>query len=589
MSTQIESDLDPFTREVITNALQSAAEESFINLGRTAKSSVIYETLDYACGLIDTDGKVVAQANGVPGFLGTLKFCVEDTIKKYGLDGFYPGDVILLNDYHGGTHLNDVAMVAPVFVDDDIVMFAASKAHWTDIGGKDPGSWTTDATSVFQEGIQYPMVKLYEEGKLNHAVRDIVEANTRMPEMTLGDMQAQEASMEVAVERVQDIADRYGIDTLERAVDEWLAYGEQLVLDEIETLPNGTYHAEDFLDDDGITDDPVYVTVEVTITDDTVRFDYTGTDPETEGPINSPYAASVSDARALFQAITLPEAPTNGGFFEPLKLVIPEETVLNATKPAPIGTDWESSAMAADLPWKALAPHLPEKLSAGHFTSVCATIVGGTDDRTDDDFLVIEPQPGGWGACRDRDGADVLVCSGDGDTLEMPVEVMETRFPLLFDQFALDTPQEAGHGEFRGGTGLVQDYKVYNESGAFITASFGRSEYPPWGVGDGQPGDGNYIDIVKNDGTTERHRKLTNYELEDGEVARLVTSAGGGWGSSLERDPERVLEDYRNEYITSQTAEAVYGVVITDDGKLDTESTEQRRRQLTAESATIEL
>lgn len=584
MSTAIESDLDPFTREVITNALQSAAEESFINLGRTAKSSVIYETLDYACGLIDPDGTVVAQANGVPGFLGTLTFCVEDTVEKYGLDGFSPGDVVLLNDYHGGTHLNDVAMVAPVFVNDEVVMFAASKAHWTDVGGKDPGSWTTDATSVFQEGIQYPMVKLYEGGTLNQGVRDIVEANTRMPEMTLGDMQAQEASMEVAVKRVQEIADRYGKETLERAVDEWLAYGEQLVMDEIESLPNGTYHSEDYLDDDGITDEPVYVTVEVTITDDTVRFDYTGTDPETEGPINSPYAASVSDARALFQAITLPDAPTNGGFFEPLELIIPEGTVLNATKPAPIGTDWESSAMAADLPWKALASELPEKLSAGHFTSVCATIIGGTDGRTDEDFLVIEPQPGGWGACHDRDGADVLVCSGDGDTLEMPVEVMEARFPLLFDQFALDTPQEAGHGEFRGGTGLVQDYRVYNESGAFITASFGRSEYPPWGAEGGQPGDGNYIDILDGEGGTDRHRKLTNYGLEDGETARLVTSAGGGWGDPLERDPERVLEDYCDDYVTAEIAADVYGVVITKNGTIDHEATEQRRERLRTET-----
>ncbi len=579
-----ESDLDPFTREVITNALQSAAEESFINLGRTAKSSVIYETLDYACGLIDPDGRVVAQANGVPGFLGTLNFCVTDTIEKYGIDGFYPGDVVLLNDYHGGTHLNDVAMVAPVFVDDEIVMFAASKAHWTDVGGKDPGSWTTDATSIFQEGIQYPMVKLYEEGQENRAVRDIVEANTRMPEMTLGDMQAQEASMEVAVERVQDIAERYGKETLNEAVEAWLEYGEQLVLEEIAALPNGTYHAEDYLDDDGINDEPVYVTVEVTIEDDRVRFDYTGTDPETEGPLNSPYPASVSDARALFQAITLPEAATNGGFFEPLELVIPEGTVLNATKPAPIGTDWESSAMAADLPWKALASHLPEKLSAGHFTSVCATIVGGTDDRTGDDFLVIEPQPGGWGACYDRDGADVLVCSGDGDTLEMPVEVMETRFPLLFDQFALDTPQEAGHGEFRGGTGLVQDYQIYNESGAFITASFGRSEYPPWGAEGGHPGDGNYINILRRDGSTERHRKLTNYELADGETARLVTSSGGGWGDPLERDPERVREDYIDDYVTAEIAAEVYGVVLTEDGEIDVDATERRREELGIES-----
>ena len=582
------TDLDPFTREVITNALQSAAEESFINLGRTAKSSVIYETLDYATGIVDIDGNVVAQANGVPGFLGTLKFCVSDTVEKFGRDGFEPGDVIMLNDYHGGTHLNDVAMVAPVFLEDDgrdePVMFLASKAHWTDIGGKDPGSWTTDATSVFQEGIQYPMVKLYEGGVENEAVADIVAANTRMPEMTLGDMQAQKASLDVGVERVQDIAREYGWDTLEVAVDAWLEYGHDLVRDAVEDLPNGTYHAQDYLDDDGITDEPIHVECAVTITDETVTLDYTGTDPETEGPINSPYAASISDVRSFFQAITLPGAPTNEGFFEPLEVIIPEGTVLNATKPAPIGTDWESSAMAAELPWKALAPQLPDKLSAGHFTSVCATIVGGTDERTGDDFLVIEPQPGGWGACADRDGADVLVCAGDGDTLEMPVEIMETRFPLLFDQFALDTPQEAGHGRFRGGTGLVQDYTMYNESGGFITASFGRSEYPPWGVEGGEKGDGNYIELLRNDGSVERASKLTNEPLEDGETARLVTSSGGGWGDPLERDPERVLEDCRDEYITPKLAREVYGVAVTESGEIDDAATERLRAEKRTET-----
>jgi N-methylhydantoinase B len=572
--------IDPFTREVIVNALRSAAEEMFINLGRTAKSSVIYETLDYACGLVDPDANVVAQANGVPGFLGTLKYCVRDTVEKYGRDGFAPGDVVLLNDYHGGTHLNDVAMVAPVFADgsDEPVLFTASKAHWTDVGGKDPGSWTTDSTSVFQEGIQYPMVKLYEGGDLNEGVRDIVAANTRMPEMTLGDMRAQEASMEVAAERIAEVVERYGRATVERAIAEYLEYGRELVAEAVEALPNGTYHATDAIDDDGVTDDPIHVEVEVTITDETVTVDFTGSADQTEGPINSPYPATVSDLRAFFQAITLPEAETNEGFFEPLEVVAPEGTVFNPTKPAAIATDWEGSAMAADLPWKALAPHLPDKLSAGHFMSVCATIVGGRDDRTGDDFLVIEPQPGGWGASEGQDGADVLVCIGDGDTLEMPVEVMESRFPLLFEQYRLNTPQETGHGEFRGGTGLVQDYRVYNESGAFLTASFGRHEYPPWGVNGGQDGNGNYIEIRGNDRSTERHGKVTTYDLEDGEVARLVTSAGGGWGDPHDRDPERVLADYRDDYVTADLAAEVYGVAIDEaTDSIDEDATRELR------------
>lgn len=579
MSTHIETDsaVDPFTREVITNALQSAAEEMFLNLGRTAKSSVIYETLDYACGITDAEANVVAQANGVPGFLGTLKFCVADVIEKFGSNGFESGDVVLLNDYHGGTHLNDVAMVAPIFDEGELVGFTASKAHWTDVGGKEPGSWTTDATSIFQEGIQYPMVKLYEGGDLNEAVRDILVTNTRMPDVTLGDMKAQKSSMEVGAERVIEVFERYGLSTVEQAIDDYLDYGEQLVREEIRNLPNGTYTAEDQLDDDGITNDPVHVQVEVTITDNAVEFDYTGTDSETKGPINSPYAASVSDIRAFFQAITLPNAETNEGFFEPLDITIPEGTVLNATRPAPIGTDWEGSAMAADLPWKALAPHLPDRLSAGHFLSVCATIVGGRDERHDEDFLVVEPQPGGWGASPGKDGADVLVCSGDGDTLEMPVEVMESRFPLLFDEYRLDTPQEAGHGEYRGGTGLVQGYRMYNDSGGFITAGFGRSKFPPWGVNGGQQGDGNYIEIDRVEDSDERHSNLTNHPLHEGDVARLVTSAGGGWGDPLERNPQRVREDYLDDYITTETAHEVYGVALEEDGTIDAEATAAMR------------
>ncbi|AFK21033.1 hydantoinase B/oxoprolinase family protein (plasmid) [Haloferax mediterranei ATCC 33500] len=569
--------VDPFTREVITNAIQSAAEEMFINLGRTAKSSVIYETLDYACGITDADANVVAQANGVPGFLGTLKFCVQDTIEKFGTDGFAPGDVVLLNDYHGGTHLNDVAMVAPIFVDGELVGFTASKAHWTDVGGKDPGSWTTDATSIFQEGIQYPMVKLYEGGECNEAVRDIVMANTRLPDVTHGDMEAQRSSMQVGAERAVEVFERYGVSKVKAAISEYFDAGERLVREEIRTLPNGTYTATDNLDDDGITNEPVHVEVTVTIDDETVELDYTGTDSETAGPINSPYAASVSDIRAFFQAITLPDAETNEGFFRPLEITIPEGTVLNASKPAPIGTDWEGSAMAADLPWKALAPHLPDRLSAGHFLSVCATIVGGHDERTDEDFLVVEPQPGGWGASPGRDGADVLVCSGDGDTLEMPVEVMETRFPILFDEFRLDTPQEAGHGQFRGGTGLVQGYRIYNDSGGFITAGFGRSKFPPWGVNGGKKGDGNYIEIERTDGTLERHSNLTNYPLHDGDIARLVTSAGGGWGDPMARDPERVREDYLDDYITRETARSVYGVALSEDGTVDERETSELR------------
>lgn len=234
--------------------------------------------------------------------------------------------------------------------------------------------------------------------------------------------------------------------------------------------------------------------------------------------------------------------------------------------------------MVADLPWQALGPVLPDRLSAGHFCSVCATIIGGHDERSDEDFLVVEPQPGGWGGSDGQDGADVLVCVGDGDTLAMAVEVMEQRFPLLFEAYRLNTPQRAGHGEYRGGTGLVQEFRLHRGTDGFLTASFGRSKFPPWGIAGGQDGNGNVIELVGDDGETERRAKLSARDLEEGKLVRLVTSAGGGYGDPLDRDLDRVLADYRDGYISAEIGREVYGVAIDEaSGTVDRTATRELR------------
>src|SRR5437588_2465463 len=250
--------IDPFTVEIIKDGLIAAGDEMFYALQRTAKSTIIYEVLDYATGLLDAGGQLITQGNGVAGFLGTLTFSARFVLDKFGAAGLRPGDVVILNDPYvgGGTHLSDVSLVMPIFHDGELVAFSANKAHWTEVGGKDPGSWTTDSTEVFQEGLQFPGVKLYEQGRPIQSLIDLIAANVRLPDMTLGDMYAQAASLRLGERRFQELCDKYGLDVVLGSIEALMDYGERMTLLELEKIPAGVYEAEDMIDDDGIGNGP---------------------------------------------------------------------------------------------------------------------------------------------------------------------------------------------------------------------------------------------------------------------------------------------------------------------------------------------
>ena len=556
---------DPFTVEVIKRALISAAEQMFVALGRTAKSSVIYEVLDYGCALTDASGRMIAQANGIPAFIGVLGDAVRDVLDKYGLDGLEDGDIVITNDpYMGGaTHQNDAVLVMPIFYDGRPVMFAAGKAHWNDVGGKDPGSWSPNATDIYQEGIQFPVVRIFNHGVENRDIVDILARNGRIPEMTLGDMRAQAASLRVAAKRVQQICDKYSLDTVLEAVEVYLKQGRQEALTELKKLPKGEYTAEEYIDDDGLGGDPVLVKVKVTITDEAFVIDYTGTGKTCRGPINSPLSVLLSTAKFAYQAVVSPHAASNHGFFSPLRVVVPEDCVFNPIRPAPVSTYWESASYAGDVVWKALAEAIPDRIPAGHFLSVCGTTVCGIDDDSGEWFFSVEPNAGGWGAGRGKDGEHGLVCTSDGETYILSIEVAETRYPFLVDQFGLNTA-DGGHGRWLGGRGLIKDYRITNLE-ARVTASFGRSSFPPWSVAGGTEGSPNLVEIRREDGSIERRGRFSNETLKRGDVVRFVTGSGGGYGDPVERAPERVLEDVLDGYIGVEAAREVYGVAISGD------------------------
>lgn len=558
-------EIDPFSVEIIKRALISAAEQMFVALGRTARSSVIYEVLDYGCALLDVHARMIAQANGIPAFIGVLGDAVREVLDKYGLDGLQEGDVFLVNDpYLGGaTHQNDAVLVLPIFFDGRPVMFAAGKAHWNDVGGKDPGSWSPDATDIYQEGIQFPVVKVMSCGVECRDVVEILARNSRIPEMTLGDMRAQAASLRVAAKRVNEICGKYSLVAVLEAVEVYLEQGRREALTALAKLPGGEYVAEELIDDDGLGGDPVRVKVKVTIAADRFEIDYTGTGRTCRGPINSPLSVLLSTAKFAYQAVVSPHADPNEGFFEPLRVIVPADCVFHPVRPAPVSTYWESASYAGDVVWKALAEAIPDRIPAGHFLSVCGTTVCGIDDETGEWFFSVEPNAGGWGAGRGKDGEHGLVCTSDGETYILSIEVAETRYPLLVDRFALNLA-DGGHGEWVGGHGLIKDYRITN-SQARVTASFGRSRFPPWAMAGGAQGTANFVEIRRADGGVQRRGRFSNEVLGEGDVVRFITGCGGGYGEPRRRDPLAVLDDVLDGYLSEATAREVYAVALCGD------------------------
>lgn len=553
--------IDPFTVEIIREQLIAAAEESFIALGRSSQSPIIYEVLDYACAITDAYGDIIAQANGVPGFLGTLTFAVKAILEKFPAAKIGPGDVFMTNDPYrgGGNHLSDVALIAPIFYEDEIVAFAVNKAHWTEVGGMAAGSWTTDSTEIYQEGLQFPAIHLYRGGEIIQSLVDLIAANVRTPDSTLGDMFAGVASLRRAEARVLEICQCYGLELFKYSVRAILDHGETLARQSLAQLPQGTYFAEDWMDDDGLSDTPVYVCVRVTISDETFMVDFTGSSPQVPGPINCTRTRLHSACRTIFKAIADPTTPVNDGWFRPVNIICPDGTVFTARRPAPVSTYWETGAYAVDLLWHALFPVLPDRLTAGHHLSVCGTLIAGFNEAGER-FILVEPQAGGWGAGAAKDGENGLVPVGDGETYVIPVEICETRYPILVDQFAFnETP--AGHGQRRGGLGLIRDYRLLADT-ALLTTTFGRHKYTPWGTNGGSDGSPNGVKVF----TTQQvepvlwRGKIARHVLRRGDVARLITGVGGGYGSPHQRPVNAVVDDVKNGYVSLETAESVYGI-----------------------------
>lgn len=549
--------IDPATLEIIHGKLIAAVDEMAIITARTSMSPVIYEVLDYACGICRRDGDLVAQANGITLFTGTFSDQVRFILRRFS-DDMAPGDIFITNDpYEGGTHACDMAVVKPVFHEGRCVAFAINVAHWLDVGGAVPGSIPVDATSIFQEGLRLSGVRLARDDMVLPDVLRLIGENVRLPKLALGDLNAQLASVKRAALRVEEAIADYGIGTVERAIDAILDLAEQESRTALLRLPDGIYESSDVIDGDGVSADPVNVRCKIVKQTDTLTVDFSGSSPTVAGPINCSEGAARSAVKTVFKALVGPSAPSNEGWFRPLSVVLPPDTIFSARKPAPTGWYYEGSVHASELVWKAMAPLAPDRLSAGSYASLCVTYL--TMPAGDGSDLVhIEPQHGGWGACHDRDGASGLISLTDGDTYNYSVELIEAKFPLRTERYAFNVEGGVGAGRHRGGYGLVREYRILTDT-AEGYCGLGRTAVAPWSMEGGSPGTLNYVEIARTDGTIVRLGRSPHYELRRGDIVRVVTGGGGGWGRPEDRDHREVARDVRDGLLTAEQARALYG------------------------------
>lgn len=551
---------DPFTREIIKDGLVALGEEMFQAMIRTSMSPIIYETTDFAVGATDATGNLLAQGNGVTGFLAMLDTAVQSTLKHWPVERIHPGDIFITNCPYegGGTHLSDVVIVCPVFAGERLIAWTVNKAHWTEVGGTYPGSASTSSTDIFQEGLHFRFLKLYSRGEINEALVELIRTNVRLPESTIGDMYAGVAACRVGARRIGELADKYGLDALLDAMESLLDYGERMTREELKRLPKGVFCAEDVVEEDGLGNGPFVIKVKLTITDDKIVADFTGTSPQAPGPINLGEAGLITAARCTFKAVTNTDIPANGGCFRALEIICPERTILTAQSPAPVSIYYETKLAAIEVMWMALAPLMPDKLPAGHQRTVGGTFISGIHPDTGRLFVMGEPLVGGWGAGHDRDGDAGQFCCANGETFNIPVELAESRYGFEIDQYALHD-EDGGAGEYRGGKGVVLDYRITAEQ-AFLTYSATRTRSRPWGLDGGRPGSCNRAEVLRADGSVETYSMITAVRAARGETFRLVSATGGGYGDPARRAPERLRADLRDGYVTPEQARRDYGI-----------------------------
>ncbi|HEX6979299.1 MAG TPA: hydantoinase B/oxoprolinase family protein [Alphaproteobacteria bacterium] len=572
--------IDPVTLAVLKGRLEQIADEMDATLFRSAFNPIIAEAHDASHGIYDavTGDTLVQGKSGLPIFVGVMAFAVKATIDKAARDGdLADGDVYLFNDpYDGGTHLSDFKLVRPFFHQGRLFCWLASVGHWHDVGGNVPGNYNPVATESHQEGMHIPPVRLVRGGVLNGDIVEILKANSRLPLSLYGDLNGQLNALDLGVRRLAELLADYGADTVAEALRELRERAAQLMRANIAELPDGTYSAEDFLDNDGIDDVPLKIALDVTIRGQEMTLDFSRSAPACLGPVNIARSTAIASCYVALKHV-FRDVPANAGCLEPIRFVIPETSILSAKAPKPVGGYTETILRVIDVVFQALAQAAPDRVNGCAYGTINALSLAGhrRDGRR---WVMFSFFGGGLGGNPEGDGLNHGNAPISTATIP-PLEILEAAYPVMFTRWAL-RPDSAGPGRHRGGLGAIYEIELLEEEADVFV--FGeRGKFPPAGVIGGGPGALNRFAYQQGDDfkTPPMASKMVGIKIRRGERVRLETPGGGGYGPPLSRAPEDVARDVRQGYVSPEAARRDYGVVVDADGRVDAAATAMLRRR----------
>ncbi len=571
--------IDPVTLAVLKGRLEQIADEMDATLFRSAFNPIIAEAHDASHGLYHAEtGKTLVQGkSGLPIFVGAMSFAVKAVIDKAARDGdLAEGDVYIFNDpYDGGTHLSDFKLVRPFFRDGQVFCYLASVGHWHDVGGNVPGNYNPVATESFQEGMLIPPVKLFVKGELRQDIIDIMQANSRLPGSLYGDLNGQINALDLGDRRLATLLDEYGEATVDEALQELQDRAAQLMAANIADLPDGTYSAEDFLDNDGIVDEPLKIALDLTVKGDSMTLDFSRTSDACAGPVNIALSTAVASVYVAIKHV-FTDVPANAGVLEPIDIVIPETSLLSVKAPKPVGGYTETILRVIDVIFCAIANVAPERVNGCAYGTINALSLAG-HRKYGSRWVMFSFFGGGHGGHPEGDGLNHGNAPISTATIP-PAEILEAAYPMMFTQWAL-RPDSGGPGWHRGGLGAIYEIELLEENADVFL--FGeRGKFAPPGVAGGDAGALNVFTYEQEDGmhTPPQKSKMVGIKIKKGQRLHLETPGGGGYGAAMERETDDIIRDVARGYVSVEGAERDYAVAIAADGTLDIEKTNELKK-----------
>jgi N-methylhydantoinase B len=575
-------DFDPITFAVIKSGLDTIVDEMAYAVLRTARSPIVRDVLDYSVTLCDRDGRILTQAKTVALHLGAVPDAMDVVMQRFA-GNLFPGDVVVLNDpYDGGMHLPDIFMFKPVFHDGRLEGFAVVIAHHCDVGGRVPGSNASDSTEIFQEGLRIPPMKLYDAGRPNGTLLAIVAKNVRVPDLVIGDLEAQYATCNIGERELIRLLERYGSEILHGYFDRLIDYGEELTRRAIAAWPDGNYHFTDYIDGDGFSPDPIPIRCRVTVSGDRLHVDFAGSSPQVKGAINSTLSFVKSATYLSIRCALDRDVPNNAGVYRCITVSAPEGSILNPRMPAPVAARALTGYRVVDVVLGALAQIVPEKVMAAGEGGNTVVVLGGYDGEAAEPFILVDMINGAWGGRFDKDGIEG-VTNPSQNMSNLPVETLEARYPVMMEGYGF-RQDSGGAGRFRGGLGLVRSYRLLAEE-AILQLRADRTSHAPYGLFGGRPGALSTNALVVDGESRGLPGKVT-LDVKRGAIVRHEQAGGGGYGDPLDRDPRAVARDVADGKVSPPCAAQDYGVVVDDGGTLNEVATAVRRKAMRTERNT---